>query len=98
MHNSQTPQAKLEFNVEQIRAGAIMVGVGGVIAFAGAAVAGLAIAAAFQRRVQQMGVPPTELARQHWHAVRHATNAGVGVWLKEQPGVPLQPGGQRQPA
>ena len=86
MFNSQAPQAaKLEFNVEQIRAGAIMLGVGGVIAFAGAAVAGLAIAAAFQRRVQQMGVPPTELARQHWSAVKHATNAGVNVWLKEQP-------------
>jgi len=99
MYNSQAPQAaKLEFNVEQIRAGAIMLGVGGVIAFAGAAVAGLAIAAAFQRRMQQMGVPPSELARQHWSAVRHATNAGVGVWLKEQPGVPLQPGSRRQPA
>ena len=91
MYNSQTPQAKLEFNVDQIRAGAIMLGVGGVIAFAGAAVAALAIASAFQKRVQLMDVPPTELARQHWSAVKHATNAGVGVWLKEQPGVPLQP-------
>ena len=98
MHNSTAPQAKLEFNVEQIRAGAIMLGVGGVIAFAGAAVAALAIASAFQKRVQLMDVPPTELARQHWSAVKHATNAGVGVWLKEQPGVPLQPGSQRQPA
>ena len=98
MHNSTAPQAKLEFNVEQIRAGAIMLGVGGVIAFAGAAVAALAIASAFQRRVQLMDVPPTELARQHWSAVKHATNAGVGVWLKEQTGVPLQPGSQRQPA
>jgi hypothetical protein len=95
MHNSTAPQAKLEFNVEQIRAGAIMLGVGGVIAFAGAAVAALAIASAFQKRVQLMDVPPTELARKHWSAVKHATNAGVGVWLKEQPGVPLQPGGQR---
>jgi hypothetical protein len=98
MHNSTAPQAKLEFNVEQIRAGAIMLGVGGVIAFAGAAVAALAIASAFQKRVQLMDVPPTELARQHWSAVKHATNAGVGVWLKEQPGVPLQPGSQRQHA
>jgi hypothetical protein len=91
MFNSQAQQAKLEFNVDQIRAGAIMLGIGGVIAFAGAAVAGLAVASAFQRRVQQMGVPPTELARQHWSAVKHATTTGVGVWLKEQPGVPLQP-------
>ena len=98
MHNSTAPQAKLEFNVEQLRAGAIMLGVGGVIAFAGAAVAALAIASAFQKRVQLMDVPPTELARQHWSAVKHATNAGVGVWLKEQPGVPLQAGSQRQPA
>jgi hypothetical protein len=98
MHSSTAPQAKLEFNVEQIRAGAIMLGVGGVIAFAGAAVAALAIASAFQKRVQLMDVPPTELARQHWSAVKHATNAGVGVWLKEQPGVPLQAGSQRQPA
>ena len=98
MFNSQAQQAKLEFNVDQIRAGAIMLGIGGVIAFAGAAVAGLAVASAFQRRVQQMGVPPTELARQHWSAVKHATTTGVGVWLKEQPGVPLQPGSQRQHA
>ena len=91
MFNSQAQQAKLEFNVEQIRACAILLAVGGFIAFAGAAVAGLAVASAFQRRVQQMGVPPTELARQHWSAVKHATTTGVGVWLKEQPGVPLQP-------
>jgi len=98
MYNSQAQQAKLEFNAEQIRAGAILLGVGGVIAFAGAALAGLAIASAFQRRVQQMGVPPTELARQHWSAVKHATTTGVGVWLKEQPGVPLQADPQHQPA
>ena len=57
----------------------------------GAAVAGLAIAAAFQRRVQQMDVPPTELARQHWTAVRHATATGVGVWRNEAPGLQNQP-------
>ena len=91
MYNSQARQAKLEFNVDQIRAGAIMLGIGGVIAFAGAAVAGLAVAAAFQKRVQQMDVPPTELARQHWSAVKHATTTGVGVWRSEAPGLQNQP-------
>jgi hypothetical protein len=91
MYNSRAPQAKLEFNVEQIRAGAIMLGIGGVIAFAGASVVGLAIAAALQRRVQQMDVPPTELARQHWSAVKHATTTGVGVWRNEAPGLQNQP-------
>ena len=94
MYNSQArqaQQAKLEFNVDQIRAGAILLGVGGFIAFAGAAVVGLAIASALQRRVQQMDVPPTELARQHWSAVKHATATGVGVWRNEAPGLQPQP-------
>jgi hypothetical protein len=87
MYNSQAAKAKLEFNAGQIRAGAILLGIGGTIAFAGAALAGLAIASAFSRRVQQMDVPPTELARQHWSAVKHATTTGVGVWRNEAPGV-----------
>lgn len=77
----------------QIRIGSILVGVGATLVLAGAAVAGTALAAAFRQRVQQMDTPPTELARQHWSAVRHATTAGVDVWLKEQPS-----NGQRQPA
>jgi hypothetical protein len=45
--------------------------------------------------VQQMDVPPSELARQHWSAVRHATGAGMDVWLKEQPTTLRQPVTQR---
>ena len=52
--------------------------------------AGTALVTAFRQRVQQMDVPPAELARQHWSAVKHATSAGAGVWLKEQPGTPSQ--------
>ena len=51
--------------------------------------------AAFRQRVQQMDVPPTELARQHWSAVKHATSAGVDVWLKEQPTGQRQAAGHR---
>jgi hypothetical protein len=98
MHDSQAPETKLVFNAGRIRAGAIMVGIGGTLAFAGAALAGTAVWAAFRQRVQQMDVPPTELARQHWSAVRHATATGVGVWRNEAPGVPTQPNAQRQPA
>ena len=47
----------------------------------GAALAGVAVVSAFRQRVQQMDVPPSELARQHWSAVKHATSAGVDVWL-----------------
>jgi nitrous oxide reductase len=85
MNYSPAPQSKLQFNRRQILTGSILIGVGGVVWLAGAALAGTALAMAFRQRVQQMDVPPTELARQHWSAVKHATSAGKDVWLKEQP-------------
>ena len=100
MNYRQVPQSqsKLEFNTRQILTGSILMGVGGAIALAGAALAGTALVTAFRQRVQQMDVPPSELARQHWSAVKHATTAGVGVWRNEQPGAQRQPSAQRQPA
>ena len=97
MNFSKAPQLKsqprLEINTRQVVAGSILMGIGGVLALAGAAVAGTALVTAFQQRVQQMEVPPTELARRHWSAVKHATTAGVGVWRNEQPGAQGQPAG-----
>ena len=97
MTYNQTPQfksqSKLEFNTRQIVVGSILMGVGGALALAGAALAGTAMVTAFRQRVQQMNVPPSEFARQHWSAVKHATTAGVGVWRNEQPGAQGQPAG-----
>jgi hypothetical protein len=95
MTSSAAPQPKIQVNTAQIRAGAILMGLGGTLALAGAVVAGQALMAAFRQRVQQMDVPPTELARQHWSAVKHGTTAGVNVWLKEQPNGQRQPAGRR---
>jgi hypothetical protein len=92
MNSSAAQQPKIQLNTGQIRAGAILIGVGGAFVLAGATVAGTALWNAFQQRVQQMDVPPSDLARQHWHAVKHATSAGMDTWLKEQPN------GQRQAA
>ena len=94
MNSAVAPQAKIQVNMGQIRAGGILMGVGGALALAGATVAGTALMAAFRQRVQQMDVPPSDLARQHWHAVKHATSAGMDVWLKEQPNGQLQPSGR----
>jgi hypothetical protein len=94
MNNSRAPQAKLRINQQQVIAGSILFGVGGALALAGAAVAGIAVVTAFRQRVQQMDVPPSELARQHWSAVKHATTAGRDVWLKEQPVTQRQPAGR----
>jgi hypothetical protein len=95
MNYDHAPRPKIQLNRQQIIAGSVLIGVGGVIAAAGIAVAGTALAAAFRQRVQQMDVPPSELARQHWSAVKHATSAGVDVWLKEQPAAGRQPVTQR---
>jgi len=88
MNHNRAPQPAIQLNRQQIIAGAILLGVGGTLALAGMAMAGTALVTAFRQRVQQMDVPPNELARQHWSAVKHATTAGVDVWLKEQPGTP----------
>ena len=94
-YNQTAPQPKFQVNKQQIIVGSALMGVGGALALAGVAMAGTALVMAFRQRVQQMDVPPTELARQHWSAVKHATNAGVNVWLKEQPNGQAQPAGQR---
>jgi hypothetical protein len=95
MNPSAAPQSKIQVNMGQIRAGGVLMGVGGLFALVGATVAGTALMAALRQRVQQMDVPPSDLARQHWHAVRHATSAGVDVWLKEQPSGQRQAAGHR---
>jgi len=89
------PPSKIQVNMGQIRAGGILLGVGGALALAGAVVAGTALMAALRQRVQQMDVPPSDLARQHWSAVKHATSAGLDVWLKEQPSGQRQAAGHR---
>ena len=80
MTDSQPAQPKVQLNTRQIMSGAILIGVGGVLALAGAAMAGTALVAAYRDRVRQMEVPPSELARQHWGRARAAAAAGVGEW------------------
>jgi hypothetical protein len=95
MSYDHAPQSTFRVNRQQVVAGAALIGVGGALVLAGAAMAGTALVMAFRQRVQQMDVPPAELARQHWSAVKHATGAGAAVWLKEQPAGQPQPAGQR---
>jgi hypothetical protein len=91
MTYNHAAQSKIELNKQQITAGSVLMGVGGALALAGAAMAGTALVTALRQRVRQMDVPPGELARQHWSAVKHATSAGMDVWLKEQPATQGQP-------
>jgi len=77
MTDSQVAQPKIQINTRQVVGGSILIGIGGVIALAGIAMAGTALAAAFRERVRQMDVPPSVLAKQNWDRVRAATAAGL---------------------
>ena len=95
MNYNRAPQSKIQLNKQQILIGSVLMGVGGALALAGMAMAGTALVTALRQRVQQMDVPPSELARQHWSAVKHATSAGVDVWQKEHPATQGQPATHR---
>ena len=76
MTDSQVERPRIQINAPQVIAGSIMIGIGGVLALAGAAMAGTALASAYRQRVRQMEVPPSALARQNWERVKAATAAG----------------------
>ena len=80
MNYSPASQSKIQVNMGQIRAGGILMGVGGALALAGAAVAGTALMAAFRQRVQQMDVPPSEAARLKLAQAKAAAQAGASAW------------------
>jgi membrane-bound ClpP family serine protease len=64
--------------------GAALTVVGGIIGLAGATVTTIGAAVAARRRLDQMEVPPSELARRHWHRARTAVNAGAGAWRNNE--------------
>ena len=64
--------------------GAALTVVAGVIGLAGATLTAVGAAKAVRRRIEQMNVPPTELARQQWRRARTAVSAGAGAWRDRQ--------------
>jgi hypothetical protein len=64
--------------------GAVLTMVGGVIGLAGATVTVAAAAAVARRRIENMEVAPSEMARQQWRRARTAVSAGAGAWRDGQ--------------
>src|SRR4051794_16837547 len=60
--------------------GIVLIGVSGAAGFLGMTLAALGAAATARRRIQQMEVPPNELARKNWMQMRAAFNAGARAW------------------
>ncbi len=87
MIDSQTARSRFQPNTRLLIGGAVLIGAGGLLGLAGAALAGSALIAAVRRRVKQMDVPPGELARRKWSQAKVATAAGVGAWRNGQPAV-----------
>jgi membrane protein implicated in regulation of membrane protease activity len=65
--------------------GAALLGAGVALGLAGVAVAGVALAVATRRWVEQLEVPPGELARQKLAQARAATAAGASAWQDGMP-------------
>ncbi|WP_165486216.1 hypothetical protein [Frankia sp. Cppng1_Ct_nod] len=65
--------------------GGAMVGIGGLLGFAGIALVGSALVSATQRWVQQLELPPSEIAKLKWQQARAATTAGARAWQSGPP-------------
>jgi hypothetical protein len=59
---------------------AVLVGAGTLIVMAGLAVGGAYIAAVTRRRIREMEVPPSEIARLKWAQTKAAVAAGASAW------------------
>jgi hypothetical protein len=60
--------------------GSALVAIGGLIALAGVAVGGAHLLSATRRWIQEMEVPPSELARIKWTQAKSAAAAGTAAW------------------
>ncbi len=69
-----------EFRTGPLITAAGLVGVGTMIALAGLAVGGAHLLAATRRWVQEMDVPPSEVAKLKWAQARTAAAAGTAAW------------------
>ncbi len=80
MTNSSNPERAFRLNGRPLIVGGVLIGLGGVLGLAGLVVSGSCLAAAVRDWANRQEVPPTELARHHWHRARAATAAGTTAW------------------
>lgn len=91
MDDGMTRRNGPQFSTAQMITSAVMVGAGTLIVMAGLAVGAGHMLAATRRWVNEMEVPPSELARQKWTQARAAMSAGASAWQNGSPTVPAGP-------
>jgi hypothetical protein len=62
--------------------GAVLTGVGALLALAGTAVAVTHVVSATRTWVNELEIPPDELARLKWEQAKTAASAGADTWRK----------------
>jgi hypothetical protein len=85
MANDDETARGLTENWPQVRsgplmAGGILIGIGALVALAGAAVAGTHVVAATRAWIEDLETPPDQLARLKWEQAKAAATAGASTW------------------
>jgi hypothetical protein len=90
MGNGENRGSGPQYRAAPLIISAAMVGTGTVIALAGLAVGGAHLLTATRQWVNEMEVPPSELARLKWAQAKTAMSAGAQAWQNGNPAVPAQ--------
>ena len=64
--------------------GGVLIGVGAVVALAGLAIAGSHLVAATREWIEELEIPPGELAKLKWEQAKSAAASGANTW-REHP-------------
>lgn len=72
-------------NRNTLRLAAALVGVGGLMCAAGAAMTAVVAIGAIRRWTEQLDERPSQMARRRWSQARAATSAGLEAWRNEKP-------------
>ena len=93
MSNGENRGGGPQFRTATLITSAAMVGGGAMIVMAGLALGGGHMLSATRRWVNEMEVPPSELAKMKWTQARAAMTAGAQAWQKNGSGTVSVPAG-----
>jgi len=92
MSNGENRGTGPQFRTAPLITSAAMVGGGTMIVLAGLAVGGGHLLSTTRRWINEMEVPPSELARTKWTQARGAMSAGAQAWQNGTGSVPPRVG------
>ena len=81
----QASQNGVQVNQGLVMGGAVLIGLGGLLGFAGVMLLSSAVVSATRRWLQQLERPPRETAKLRLQQVRAATSAGAEAWRSGAP-------------